>query len=82
MAELLKFDRTSFRIVSFTDKDQNLAYWLTKSVYERLCASWFLTCASYNLPYSSEHKVDRTAFRIRKFTDEIPISGLHTNLND
>ncbi len=70
MAELLKFDRTSFRIVSFEDKGQNVKYWLTKSVYERLCASWYLTCASYNLPYTADHKVDRSVFRIRKFLDE------------
>lgn len=70
MAELLKFDRTSFRIVDFENKGQNVEYWLTKTVYERLCASWYLTCSSYNLPYSSEHKIDRTSFRIRKFSDE------------
>ena len=66
MAELLKFDKTSFRIVSITEKGQNVEYWLNKSVYERLCASWFLTCASYTLPYSAEHKVDRSVFRMRK----------------
>ena len=70
MSELLKFDRSSFRIVTFENKGQNLKYWLSKSVYERLCASWYLTCTSYNLPYSSEHKIDRTAFRIRKFSDD------------
>ena len=70
MSGLLKFDRTAFRIVSFEDKGHNIEYWLEKSVYERLCTSWYLTCASYNLPYSADHKVDRTAFRIRKFEDE------------
>jgi hypothetical protein len=70
MSEMLKFDKTSFRIVTFENKGQNRDYWLKKSVYERLCASWYLTCSSYNLPYSSEHKIDRTAFRFRKFSDE------------
>jgi hypothetical protein len=70
MAKLLKFDRNAFRIVSFGDKGQNIECWLKKSVYERLCASWFLTCASYNLAYSSEHQLERSAFRIRKFNDE------------
>lgn len=70
MSDLLTFDRTAFRIVSFGDKGQNIEYWLNRSVYERLCASWYLTCASYNLPYSSEHKIDRSTFRIRKFKDE------------
>jgi len=70
MLDLLKFDRTAFRIVSFEEKGQNIEYWLNKTVYERLCASWYLTCASYNLPYSSDHKIDRTAFRIRKFDCE------------
>lgn len=70
MEDILEFDRTAFRIVSFSDKGQNKDYWLNKSVYERLCASWFLTCASYNLPYSADHKIDRNAFRIRKFCDE------------
>jgi len=70
MSDLLKFDRNAFRIVSFADKGQNIEYWLNKSVYERLCASWYLTCVSYNIPYSSEHKIDRTAFQIRKFADK------------
>lgn len=70
MSDLLKFDRKAFRIVSFNDKGQNIEYWLNKSVYERLCASWYLTCASYNLPYASNHKIDRSVFRIRKFKNE------------
>ena len=70
MSDLLKFDRTAFRIVSFGDKGQHIEYWLNKSVYERLCASWYLTCASYNLPYVANHKIDRSAFRIRKFQNE------------
>lgn len=70
MDELLKFDRTTFRIVSFDEKGQNVQYWVNKSVYERLCASWYLTCCSYNIPYSADHKIDRTAFRIRNFDHE------------
>lgn len=67
MDNILKFDRSSFRIVSFEDMGQNVEYWKDKSVYERLCASWYLTCCSYNLTYSADHKMDRKSFRIRKF---------------
>jgi hypothetical protein len=52
MDELLKFDRISFSTVSFDCKGQNQTFLLSKSVYKRLCASWHLTCAAYNLPYS------------------------------
>ena len=69
MAALLKFDKTSFRIVSFSDKGQNKNYWLSQSVYQRLCASWYRICASHNIPYSADHKIDRDAFRIRKLNN-------------
>ncbi|MBK6564152.1 MAG: hypothetical protein IPL63_10800 [Saprospiraceae bacterium] len=65
----VRMDRTFFRIVSREDKGFNREYWLKKTVYERLCAAWYLTCCAYNIPYSADHKLDRTAFRIKKNGD-------------
>lgn len=70
MKKAMKLDRTAFRIVSFEDKGNHVDYWLTKSVKERLAASWFLTCQAYNLPYRSDHQLDRTSFRIKKVNEE------------
>lgn len=70
MSDLFKFDRTAFRKVKLDDKGHNIEYWLSKTVYERLAASWYLTCCAYNLPYNGDHKVDRTAFRMYKRCDE------------
>jgi uncharacterized protein (UPF0262 family) len=65
-----KFDKTAFKIVSFEEKGNNIDYWLSKTPMERLEASWYLICQAYNIPFSSDHKVDRTAFRIKRFGEE------------
>jgi hypothetical protein len=65
-----KVDKTAFRIISFDEKGNNIDYWLTKTPMERLEASWYLTCQAYNLPFSANHRVDRTVFRMKKFDEE------------
>ena len=68
-AGVVRMNRTAFRIISREDKGYNRTYWLQKTVYERLCAAWYLTCCAYNIPYSADHTLDRTAFRIKKHGD-------------
>lgn len=59
-------DKTKFKISTFEEADNNLAYWLSKSPKERLCASWYLTCCAYGLDYTKNHPVDRTVFTMKK----------------
>ena len=61
-----RLDKTYFKAQSFKEADNNIEYWRTKSVSERLQASWFLTCHAYG--YSSEDPpgMDKTAFSMRK----------------
>jgi hypothetical protein len=54
------------RIVSFEEKGNNVDYWLSRPVMERLAASWMLTCAAYNIPCTNEYIMDRTYFNMRK----------------
>lgn len=65
----VKLDRSAFRILSWEEKGFERNYWLEKTPFERLCAGWYLTCCAYNLPYSSDHKLDRTQFSMRKNGD-------------
>jgi len=66
MPASFKLDRTAFKIVSFNEKGLNRDYWLSKSVFDRLSASWYLTCQAYNLDYYKHQPLDRTSFSIRK----------------
>lgn len=61
----MKLDRTAFRITSIENKGRNVDYWLKHTVMERLSASWYLTCAAYDLPYRADIPMDKTAFRKR-----------------
>ena len=61
-----KLDRTAMRIVTFEEKGNNIEYWLSRPVIERLSASWQLTCAAYNIPYTNKSIMDKTHFNMRK----------------
>jgi len=62
----MKLDRTSFKMQSFKKAENDKAYWLSKTPYERFCAAWYLICSAYNLPYRSDIPLDRTYFKMRK----------------
>ena len=61
-----RLDRTSFRMQSFKEADNHRDYWLSKSPYERFCSAWYLICSSYNLPYRSDLRLDRSCFKMSK----------------
>ena len=61
-----KLDRNAMRIVSFEEKGNNVEYWLSRPVSERLAASWKLTCAAYGIPCTNEKIMDKTHFNMRK----------------
>lgn len=63
---MYKLDRNNFKMQSFEESSKQTAYWRSKSVDERFYAAWYLICSAYNLPYSSDIKLDRTAFKMRK----------------
>jgi len=66
----MSFNKTAFKIVSFSEKGHNRQYWLSRPVIERLAAAWKLTCVVYNMPYSIDHKMGRTVFKMYKRCDE------------
>lgn len=45
------------------------AFWLEKSPFERLAASYYLTCCAYGLEYKADHKLDRTFYGSRKHAE-------------
>ncbi len=64
-----RLDRTAFTIQTFAEAAHQRAYWLTCSPRERLAAAWYLICSAYNLDRSKPHRLDRTAFAMRKHKD-------------
>jgi hypothetical protein len=63
-----KFNKTAFRVLSFKEAESQREYWLTKSPLERLSSAWELIMSAYNLNPTKEHRLDRTAFCIKKET--------------
>lgn len=63
---MYKLDRNSFKMQTFKEAENTVAYWKGKTVEERFSAAWFIICSAFNLPYSSKIKLDRTQFKMRK----------------
>lgn len=73
---MFKLDRTAFKITTPDQQvDEDLDYWLSKSVPERLAASWYLTCCAYGLEYRADHKLDRTVFSMGKLSERDKINN-------
>ncbi|MCB0537933.1 MAG: hypothetical protein KDE33_10465 [Bacteroidetes bacterium] len=63
---MYKLDRNHFKMQSFEESSNQTEYWKNKTVEERFKAAWYLICSAYNLPYTTDIKLDRTAFKMRK----------------
>ena len=61
-----KLDRTAFKAHRIDSVQNNRSYWLSQPPSVRLAAAWYLTCAAYGLEYSTNHRLDRTVFSMRK----------------
>lgn len=64
--ETYRLDRTAFAIQSFEEAAHRRNYWLAHTPQERLAAAWYLICSAYNLDRTKLHRLDRTAFAMRK----------------
>jgi hypothetical protein len=63
---MYRLDRTSFKIQTYDEATHTRAFWLSKSVNERLKASWYLTCAAFNIDIQNPPKLDKSVFSLRK----------------
>ena len=62
----MKLDRTAFHMNKLEIQANHTDYWLSKTVKERLIASWYLTCSAYNLDFKKNHRLDKSAFKMSK----------------
>lgn len=67
--ESYRLDRQAFNIQSFEEASKQRDYWMQKTAMERLAAAWYLVCKAYQLDYHGQHRLDRTAFRVRKLSN-------------
>jgi len=61
-----RLDRQAFSIQTAGQAAHQRAYWLQKSPRERLAAAWYLICAAWNMDHQKTHRLDRTAFAIKR----------------
>lgn len=61
-----KLDRTAFSMGSSEINDPAVDYWRSKSLKERLRASFYLNSVAYNFDLSDPPKLDRKVFSMGK----------------
>jgi len=61
-----RLDRTKFKRQTFEEADDQLEYWLSKTVEERLKAAHYLICMAWGLDPENPPRLDRTKFSMRK----------------
>ena len=59
-------DKTSFKAQTFKEAGDQRAYWLQKTVKERLRAAWYLISAAWGFPPGDPPRMDKNAFSMRK----------------
>ena len=57
-----KLDRTSFSMSSNEFSEPAIKYWRTKSIEERLCASFYLNSVAFNFDLDNPPRLDRDVF--------------------
>jgi hypothetical protein len=60
-----RLDRTAFRAQSFSEADNNCAYWLQRPAEERLLAADILMRRAFNIPTGQILRMDRSVSRIK-----------------
>lgn len=62
-----RLDRNAFRAGKLADQEKiDASYWATKTIDERIQASWYMTCKAYGFDPHHPPKLDRTVFRAEK----------------
>jgi hypothetical protein len=74
MMQQFRMDRTAFRINTFAEADNNVAYWRTRSETERLQAAMFLIRQAYNIAPDDPMRMDKTRFSMGKMDDKDKVS--------
>ena len=64
-----KFDRTAFKMQSFSDADKANIFEKNTSFSERLRQAYFLISQAYGFSMSDQPKLDRTHFSSRKLSN-------------
>jgi len=59
-------DKTAFKAQTFGEADDHRAYWLQKSVKERLQAAWYLIAGAWGFDPGDTPRMDKNAFGMRK----------------
>ena len=61
-----RLDKTSFKIQSFREADNNSHYWKEKTYEERLSAAWYLIGCAYNFQLNDPPQFEKNIFSCRK----------------
>lgn len=63
---MYKLDRTAFKIQTFEESDNDVAFWKSMTVDEVFDYAWLLSCQTYKINVYEKIGVDRTIFEMRK----------------
>ena len=61
-----KLDKTKFRIQTYKEADNTVAYWRSRPWWERLQAGYHLSLRAYGYDPEDEPRLDKTVFKMRK----------------
>lgn len=61
-----RLDRTKFKMQTFQQADNQVPYWKTRTVEERLSAALYLMSVAFQFDLENPPKLDRTVFSMRK----------------
>lgn len=61
-----RMNRAAFRINTFEEADNNIAYWLARPPAERLAAATYLIRQAWNISPEDPVKLDRNVTKIRR----------------
>jgi hypothetical protein len=62
----MRLDRTAFRMGNHQNSGDNIEYWESQNVTERLQAAFYLNSVAYNFDIKNAPKMDRAVFKMRK----------------
>ena len=61
-----RLDRTKFKMQTFKEADNQYVYWSSKTLVERLMASYYLISVAYDFDLNNPPRLDRSVFKMRK----------------
>ena len=65
--EEIRFDKTAYAEKTFEEADNNVAYWRTRPMWERLQAGYHMSLRAYGIdPEGPDPKLDLSVFEMKK----------------